>query len=52
MKTIVDTEGRELFASSIEIDLKVGEIEVDALRTVYMENPYYDFETESFYDNI
>ena len=52
LKTVIDKEtGQELraqFYSTIAED----EMLIDALRTEFMENPYWDFENEVFYDKV
>lgn len=51
MKTIVDSNtGKVLYATSIETELQENEIEIDALLTESFVNPYWDFETFSFYE--
>jgi hypothetical protein len=50
MKTIIDNTGKVLYATSIETELQENEIEIDALLTDDFINPYWDFETLSFYE--
>jgi hypothetical protein len=51
MKTIIDSNtGKVLYATSIETELQENEIEIDALLTDDFINPYWDFETLSFYE--
>ena len=59
--TIVDKntgqELRAMFESDIILGNPMGRIEsneiaIEELRTVGMENPYFDFTTRTFYDNI
>ena len=53
MKTIVDKiTGKEYFATSVKIELEDYQIEIDELRTEIMEDPYFDFKTRTFYDNV
>lgn len=53
MKTIIDKNtGQMLYCSAIEVDLQENEIAIDELLTEVFENPYFDFQTRSFYDNI
>lgn len=52
MKTIIDRNtGKELYAANTKIQLAENEIAIDELRTEVMENPYFNFETRTFYDN-
>ena len=52
IKTVIDKEtGQELRAQFHDV-IADDEMLIDALRTVYMENPYWDFENEVFYDKI
>ncbi len=50
--TIVNSEGKELFATVETPILYEGEIAIEELRTEPMENPYFDFITRLFYDKI
>jgi len=50
--TIVTSEGKELYATVETPVLNDGEIAIEELRTEYFENPYFDFETRTFYDKI
>ena len=34
------------------LEIAEDEMLIDALRTVYMENPYWDFDNEVFYDKL
>lgn len=53
IKTIVDkTTGKELRAEFEPVSIAENEIAIDELRTDPMENPYFDFETRTFYDKI
>ena len=50
LKTVIDKEtGQELRAQFHE-EIAEDEMLIDALRTEFMENPYWDFENEVFYD--
>ena len=50
LKTVIDKEtGQELIAQFHE-EIAEDEMLIDALRTEFMENPYWDFENEVFYD--
>lgn len=48
--TIVDIEGKELFATLDISILFEGQIAIEELRTEVMENPYFNFETRTFYN--
>jgi hypothetical protein len=48
--TIVNTEGKELYATVETPILNDGEVAVPELRTEYFENPYFNFETRLFYN--
>lgn len=50
--TIINSEGKELYATVQELFLNNGEIAIEELRINEMENPYFDFETRTFYDKI
>ena len=50
LKTVIDKEtGQELRAQFNDV-IAEDEMLIDALRTEYMENPYWDFQNEVFYD--
>ena len=49
--TIVNEEGKELYATYDISNLPIGEIAIEELRTEVMENPYFNFETREFYDS-
>ena len=50
LKTVIDKEtGQELIAQFHE-EIAEDEMLIDALRTEFMENTYWDFENEVFYD--
>ena len=51
MKTIINTDGKVLFATSIDIDLQPNEIAIDNLLQDNFVNPYWNFDTETFYEN-
>ena len=51
MKTIIDTTGKVLYATSIDIDLQSNEIAIDELLQDNFINPYWNFDTETFYEN-
>jgi hypothetical protein len=51
MLTIIDKfTGKVLYASIVEIHLLENEIAIDELLTEYFENPYFDFESRTFYN--
>jgi hypothetical protein len=51
MKTIIDKNtGKVLYATAIELELIENEIAIDELLTEVMENPFFNFETRTFYD--
>ena len=50
--TIVSIDGKELYATIDISSLPSEQIAIEELRTEYMENPYFDFETRTFYDKI
>jgi len=53
MKTIVDKKtGRVLFGTIIEVELLENEIAIEESLTQEMENPYFDFNTKTFYNKI
>lgn len=53
MKTIIDKNtGQVLYATLIEFELIESEIAIDELLTENMENPYFDFETKTFYNKL
>jgi hypothetical protein len=50
MKTVIDTTGKVLYATSIDIDLQENQIEIDSLLTENFIHPYWNFETQLFYE--
>ena len=48
--TIVNSEGKELYATLDISKLPKGEIAIRELRNEEMENPYFNFETRKFYN--
>jgi len=50
--TILNKEGKELYATQDITNLKENEIAVEQLRKVEMDNPYFDFETKEFYNKL
>lgn len=51
MKTIIDTTGKVLYATSIDINLQENEIAIDNLLQDNFINPYWDFANSTFYEN-
>jgi hypothetical protein len=52
MKTIIDKFTRQvLYATILEVDIWENEFAIDEILTEYFENPYFDFETRTFYEN-
>ena len=52
MKTIIDkNSGKVLYCREDKPTLE-NEMAIDLLLTTPMENPYYDFETKTFYDKM
>jgi hypothetical protein len=53
MKSIIDRNtGKLICATAIELQLLDNEIAIDELLTEIMENPYFDFETRTFYNKV
>lgn len=50
--TIVDSTGKELYATLDITILNENQIAIEELRTEEMDNPYFDFETRTFYNKI
>jgi hypothetical protein len=50
--TIVDQTGKELYAVKYISNLNENEIAIEELRTEQMDNPYFDFNTRTFYNKI
>jgi len=50
--TIVDKTGKELYAVMHISNLNENEIAIEELRTEEMDNPYFDFQTRTFYNKI
>ena len=51
MKTIVDSNtGKVLYTTSIDIDLQENEIEIDDLLQDNFINPYWNFDTQTFFE--
>lgn len=52
LHTIINDEGKELYATNDISDLQENEIAITELRTEQIENPYFDFETRTFYNKL
>ncbi len=50
LKTVIDKETGQELRAQFHDQIAENEMIIDALRTVYMENPYWDFQNEVFYD--
>ena len=50
MKTIIDTTGKVLYATSIDINLQENEIAIDDLLQDNFINAYWDFANSRFYE--
>jgi len=50
--TIINSEGKELYATESIENLPDNEIAIEELRTEEMENPYFDLETRKFYNKL
>jgi len=51
MKTIIDSNtGKVLYTTIIDIELQENEIEIEALLTESFVNPYWDFDTQTFFE--
>ena len=53
MKSIIDKiTGKLICATAINIEVLDNEMLIDELLTEPFENPYFDFETRTFYNKI
>ena len=50
LKTVIDKETRQELRAQFHYQIAENEMLIEALRTEPMENPYWDFENEIFYD--
>lgn len=50
LKTVIDKETGQELRAQFHTELAEDEMLIDALRTEFMENPYWDFQNEVFYD--
>ena len=52
LKTVIDKETGQELRAQFHSTIAENEMLIEALRTEPMENPYWDFENEIFYDKI
>ena len=52
LKTVIDKETWQELRAQFHDTIAENEMLIDALRTEYMENHYWDFENEIFYDKV
>ena len=53
MKSIINKiNGQFIYCTAIAYELQENEIAIDELLTVLYENPYFDFDTRTFYNKI
>ena len=52
LKTVIDKETGQELRAQYHSTIAEDEMLIDALRTEYMENPYWDFEKQIFYDKV
>ena len=50
LKTVIDKETGQELRAQFNDRIAENEMLIDALRTEYMEDPYWDFQNEVFYD--
>ena len=50
LKTVIDKETGQELRAQFHDQIAEDEMLIDVLRTEYMENPYWDFENNIFYD--
>ena len=50
LKTVIDKETGQELRAQFHSTIAENEMLIEALRTEPMENPYWDFENEIFYD--
>jgi hypothetical protein len=50
--TIINTDGKVLYARYDIENIVQNEISIEELLTEEMENPYFDFNTKTFYNKI
>ena len=52
LKTVIDKETGQELRAQFHDQIEENEMLIEALRTEPMENPYWDFENNVFYDKI
>ena len=52
LKTVIDKETGQELRAQFHDTIAENEMLIEALRTEPMENPYWDFENDVFYDKI
>lgn len=52
LKTVIDKETGQELRAQFHNTIAENEMLIEALRTELMENPYWDFENEVFYNKI
>ena len=52
LKTVIDKETGQELRAQLHDQIAENEMLIEALRAEPMENPYWDFENEVFYDKI
>ena len=52
LKTVIDKESGQELRAQFHDTIAENEMLIEALRTEPMENPYWDFENDVFYDKI
>lgn len=52
LKTVIDKETRQDLRAQFHDQIAENEMLIEALRTEPMDNPFWDFENEVFYDKI
>ena len=52
LKTVIDKETGQELRAQFHYTIEENEMLIEALRTEPMENPYWDFVNEVFYDKI
>ena len=52
LKTVIDKETGQELRAQFHDTIEENEMLIEALRTEPMENPYWDFDNEVFYDKI
>ena len=52
LKTVIDKETGQELRAQFHYHIAENEMLIEALRTEPMENPYWDFDNEVFYDKL